>query len=91
MNNISQRSYAYKYVTELIFFIFLECAYAYKYATELTFFICHVSYTSLILGNLYRFVLFLIQDNEIWQMYRKAEASFWTAEEIDMGTDLNGS
>ncbi|KAL7503419.1 hypothetical protein ACHAXN_001220 [Cyclotella atomus] len=38
-----------------------------------------------------RFVLFPIQDNEvsIWQMYKKAEASFWTAEEIDLAADLN--
>ena len=36
-----------------------------------------------------RFVLFPIQDNEIWAMYKKAEASFWTAEEIDLASDLN--
>ena len=35
-----------------------------------------------------RFVLFPIQDDDIWQMYKKAEASFWTAEEIDLATDL---
>lgn len=35
-----------------------------------------------------RFVLFPIEDNEIWQMYKKAEASFWTAEEIDLASDL---
>ncbi|KAL7543906.1 hypothetical protein ACHAWF_007481 [Thalassiosira exigua] len=35
-----------------------------------------------------RFVLFPIQDPEIWQMYKKAEASFWTAEEIDLACDL---
>lgn len=34
-----------------------------------------------------RFVLFPIQDNEIWEMYKKAEASFWTAEEIDLSKD----
>jgi ribonucleoside-diphosphate reductase subunit M2 len=39
--------------------------------------------------NPHRFVLFPIQDNKIWQMYKKAEASFWTAEEIDLATDLN--
>ena len=31
-----------------------------------------------------RFVLFPIQYNDIWQMYKKAEASFWTAEEVDL-------
>jgi len=35
-----------------------------------------------------RFVLFPIQHDEVWQMYKKAEASFWTAEEIDLGQDL---
>ncbi|CAK5262744.1 unnamed protein product [Mycena citricolor] len=36
-----------------------------------------------------RFVLFPIQYNEIWQMYKKAEASFWTAEEMDLSKDLH--
>jgi ribonucleoside-diphosphate reductase beta chain len=35
-----------------------------------------------------RFVLFPIQHREIWEMYKKAEASFWTAEEIDLAPDL---
>jgi ribonucleoside-diphosphate reductase subunit M2 len=35
-----------------------------------------------------RFVLFPIQFHEIWQMYKKAEASFWTAEEMDLSKDL---
>eukprot|EP01129_Flabellula_baltica_P008350 TRINITY_DN3305_c0_g1_i1.p1 TRINITY_DN3305_c0_g1~~TRINITY_DN3305_c0_g1_i1.p1 ORF type:complete len:384 (+),score=85.57 TRINITY_DN3305_c0_g1_i1:94-1152(+) len=35
-----------------------------------------------------RFVLFPIQYDEIWQMYKKAVASFWTTEEIDLGTDV---
>jgi len=35
-----------------------------------------------------RFVLFPIEHNDIWQMYKQAEASFWTAEEIDLGQDL---
>lgn len=35
-----------------------------------------------------RFVLFPIQYNDIWQMYKKAEASFWTAEEVDLSKDL---
>lgn len=36
-----------------------------------------------------RFVLFPIKYNEIWQAYKRAEASFWTAEEIDLGKDLH--
>ena len=35
-----------------------------------------------------RFVLFPIQHDDIWQFYKKAEASFWTAEEIDLHPDL---
>jgi len=35
-----------------------------------------------------RFVLFPIRHQEIWEMYKKAEASFWTAEEIDLSSDL---
>lgn len=33
-------------------------------------------------------VLLPIQHSEVWEMYKKAEASFWTAEEIDMQADL---
>ncbi len=36
-----------------------------------------------------RFVLFPIQDHDIWQFYKKAVASFWTAEEIDLSGDQN--
>ena len=35
-----------------------------------------------------RFVLFPIQHDDIWQFYKKSEASFWTAEEIDLSQDL---
>jgi ribonucleoside-diphosphate reductase beta chain len=35
-----------------------------------------------------RFVLFPIKYHDIWEMYKKAEASFWTAEEIDLNQDL---
>jgi len=33
--------------------------------------------------NKNRFVIFPIQHDDIWQWYKKQEASFWTAEEID--------
>ncbi|MFM6947464.1 MAG: ribonucleoside-diphosphate reductase small subunit [Aquirufa sp.] len=36
-----------------------------------------------------RFVLFPIKHDDIWQFYKKAEASFWTAEEIDLSQDIN--
>ncbi|PSN41795.1 Ribonucleoside-diphosphate reductase subunit M2 [Blattella germanica] len=35
-----------------------------------------------------RFVIFPIQYQDIWQMYKKAEASFWTAEEVDLSKDM---
>ncbi len=35
-----------------------------------------------------RFVVFPIKYHDIWQMYKKAEASFWTAEEVDLSKDL---
>lgn len=43
----------------------------------------------LLIENTRRFVLFPIKYHEIWQMYKKAEASFWTAEEIDLGKDTH--
>lgn len=36
-----------------------------------------------------RFVLFPIEHDDIWKFYKKAEASFWTAEEIDLSADLD--
>jgi len=35
-----------------------------------------------------RFVILPIQYDDIWRMYKKAEASFWTAEEVDLSKDL---
>lgn len=35
-----------------------------------------------------RFVLLPIKYPAIWEMYKKAEASFWTAEEIDLHQDM---
>ncbi len=35
-----------------------------------------------------RFVLFPIEHNDIWAFYKKQEACFWTAEEIDLSQDL---
>lgn len=35
-----------------------------------------------------RFVVFPIEYPEIWNMYKKAEASFWTVEEVDLSRDL---
>ncbi|XP_063780288.1 ribonucleoside-diphosphate reductase subunit M2 B [Pseudophryne corroboree] len=38
--------------------------------------------------NPHRFVIFPIQYPDIWKMYKKAQASFWTAEEVDLAKDL---
>lgn len=38
--------------------------------------------------NKNRFVLFPIVHDDIWNFYKRAEASFWTAEEIDLSQDL---
>ena len=36
-----------------------------------------------------RFVLFPIVHDDIWNYYKKSEASFWTAEEIDLHQDIS--
>ncbi|KAG6610577.1 ribonucleoside-diphosphate reductase small chain [Phytophthora cinnamomi] len=41
-----------------------------------------------LVANPNRFVLFLIQEHDVWQMYKKTEASFWTAEELGQVHDL---
>merc|ERR1712193_534683 len=43
----------------------------------------------LLAENPRRFVILPIQYGDIWQMYKKAEASFWTAEEVDLSKDLD--
>lgn len=43
----------------------------------------------LLKSNPSRFVLFPIKYNDVWQMYKEAQASFWIAEEIDLVTDLD--
>ncbi|XP_030476281.2 ribonucleoside-diphosphate reductase small chain A [Syzygium oleosum] len=35
-----------------------------------------------------RFCMFPIRYKPLWEMYKKAEASFWTAEEVDLSQDL---
>mmetsp|Transcript_11008 Transcript_11008/g.28235 ORF Transcript_11008/g.28235 Transcript_11008/m.28235 type:complete len:332 (+) Transcript_11008:122-1117(+) len=37
-----------------------------------------------------RFCMFPIKYQSIWEMYKKAEASFWTAEEVDLSSDMVG-
>ncbi len=42
----------------------------------------------LLAENRDRFVILPIKYTDIWQMYKQAEASFWTAEEVDLSEDL---
>jgi ribonucleotide reductase beta subunit family protein with ferritin-like domain len=42
----------------------------------------------LLIENPQRFVLFPIQHARVWKFYKKAMASFWTSEEIDLRPDL---
>lgn len=42
----------------------------------------------LLIDDPQRFVIFPIKHNDIWQFYKNAEASFWTAEELDLAQDL---
>merc|ERR1712178_424359 len=41
----------------------------------------------LLMDNAGRWVMFPIQYPAVWEMYKKHEASFWTAEEIDLSQD----
>ncbi|KEP60571.1 UNVERIFIED_CONTAM: ribonucleoside-diphosphate reductase small subunit [Hammondia hammondi] len=42
----------------------------------------------LLMANPHRWVILPIQHHAIWEMYKKQEASFWTAEEIDLAQDM---
>lgn len=44
--------------------------------------------TDLLFSNADRFVLFPIKDRDIWNMYKKSQAIFWTAEELDLSQDV---
>ncbi|KAK4746672.1 hypothetical protein SAY87_025709 [Trapa incisa] len=47
-----------------------------------------VSKEQLLAPNADRFCMFPLQYHEVWKMYKKAEASFWTVEEVDLSNDL---
>ncbi len=36
-----------------------------------------------------RYVIFPIQHDDFWKMYKQAEANFWTSEELDLSSDLS--
>jgi ribonucleoside-diphosphate reductase beta chain len=50
--------------------------------------IMSITQEPLLTENNDRFVIFPIKHDDIWQYYKNAEASFWTAEEIDLSQDL---
>ena len=35
-----------------------------------------------------RFVIFPIEHNDIWEFYKRHQAAFWTAEEVDLSNDI---
>lgn len=43
---------------------------------------------TLLCDNPLRYVLFPVQQPGMWNMYKKAVASFWTVEEVDLGADM---
>ena len=42
----------------------------------------------ILMDNPGRFVLFPIQHDDLWRLFKQQEACFWTAEEIDLGQDI---
>jgi hypothetical protein len=47
----------------------------------------HLALKPLLQTNPHRFVLFPIQHNDIWRVYKKAKASFWTTKDINLSAD----
>ena len=45
----------------------------------------------LLAENPNRFVMFPLQDQDIWKLYKKMMDSFWRAEEIDFSKDMTSS
>merc|ERR1719261_634591 len=42
----------------------------------------------LLMANPERFTMFPIKYTSVWNFYKQAEASFWTAEEVDLESDI---
>ncbi|XP_068658825.1 ribonucleoside-diphosphate reductase small chain A isoform X2 [Aristolochia californica] len=43
----------------------------------------------ILMEQTHRFCMFPIRYKHLWEMYKKAEASFWTAEEVDLSHDVH--
>jgi len=50
--------------------------------------VANFSNEPLLAENPHRFVILPIQYDDIWRMYKQAQSSFWTAEEVDLEKDL---
>ena len=48
-----------------------------------------MSENKILVENPNRFVILPINYNGVWEMYKKAVASFWTVEEVDLDKDMN--
>eukprot|EP00210_Caulerpa_lentillifera_P009031 g8619.t2 len=48
----------------------------------------HETKEPLLDDNSERFCIFPIKYDSVWEFYKKAEASFWTVEEVDLGGDV---
>ena len=46
-------------------------------------------YEPMLLPTVSRFTVFPIKHPKLWDLYKKAQMSNWTAEEIDLGTDMD--
>ena len=42
----------------------------------------------ILIENPNRFVIFPIEHNDIWEYYKMHQAAFWTAEEVDLSSDI---
>ncbi|KAF9604711.1 hypothetical protein IFM89_009147 [Coptis chinensis] len=42
----------------------------------------------ILMENSQRFCMFPVRYKQLWEMYKKAQASFWTAEEVDLSQDV---
>lgn len=57
--------------------------------TAVTKLVTSEEFEPMLAPNSRRFVILPIKYDDIWRMYKKAEASFWTAEEVDLSLDMN--
>ena len=87
------RYYIYEYHYKLIYLLQLHCVVhkidenKYKNLNRIIFRMAKSSHEPILVENEDRYVMFPIQDDEIWKMYKKQMDCFWRAEEIDLSKD----